>query len=54
MDVFGNWIGPLFIVGALAAITLIFALFIGRWIDAQGNTVVGKPREQRKKRNRGG
>jgi hypothetical protein len=50
MDVFSTWLIPILAVGLLAALTLGFALFIGRWIDAQSNTVVDKPREPRKRK----
>ncbi len=46
----GSWAMPVMAVGALGGATLIFALFVGRWIDAQSNTVIGKPQAGRKKR----
>ena len=49
MEQIGNWLIPVLVVLVLAAGTLVFASYIGRWIDAQGNNVVGKPRERRKK-----
>ena len=51
MDILGSWAIPLLVVGIFALGTLGFALLIGRWIDAQSNTVVDESRE-RKKRNR--
>lgn len=49
MDFFGSWLLPVIVVAMLVGGTLIFALFIGRWIDAQSNSVVDEPREPRKK-----
>ena len=46
----GDWIQPLLAVGALGALTLIVALFVGRWIDAQSNSVVDEPRKGRRER----
>ena len=43
-----NWVIPVMAVGALGVATLLFALLIGRWIDAQSNSVVDEPREGRK------
>lgn len=37
------------VVAALAVATLGFALLIGRWIDAQSNTVVDEPKKPRKR-----
>ena len=45
----GNWLLPILAVVVLAAATLLFALYIGRWIDSQGNSVVSKPRETRRR-----
>lgn len=52
MSEVGNWLLPILAVVMLAAATLLFALYIGRWIDAQGNSVVGKPREGRRRGTR--
>jgi hypothetical protein len=52
MGEFGGWLLPIVAVVMLAAATLLFALYIGRWIDAQGNSVVGKPRERRRRGTR--
>jgi hypothetical protein len=49
MDIFASWALPILVVGALAILTLCFALLIGRWIDAQSNTVVDEPRSKRVK-----
>ena len=49
MDLLASWGLPLLVVGGLAMLTLGFALLIGKWIDAQSNTVVDKPRDERKK-----
>jgi uncharacterized membrane protein len=43
------WLLPVAAVVLLAAVTIAFAIFIGRWIDAQGNSVVDDPRERRKR-----
>ncbi len=51
MPEIGNWLLPLLVVVVLAVATLVFARFIGQWIDAQGNSVVDKPRETRKRRS---
>jgi hypothetical protein len=48
----GNWLFPILAVVVLAAATLLFALYIGRWIDSQGNSVVSKPRERRRRETR--
>jgi small neutral amino acid transporter SnatA (MarC family) len=52
VDQIGNWLIAVAVVLVLAAGTLIFATYVGRWIDAQGNNVVSKPRERRKKNER--
>jgi hypothetical protein len=44
-----GWLLPVAAVVLLAAVTIAFAIFIGRWIDAQGNSVVDDPRERRKR-----
>jgi hypothetical protein len=44
-----GWLLPLIAVVLLAAVTIAFAVFIGRWIDAQGRSVVDDPREPRKR-----
>jgi uncharacterized iron-regulated membrane protein len=49
LEQIGNWLIPVLVVLALAGITLLFATYIGRWIDAQGNDVVTKPRERKNK-----
>ena len=48
MDFLSTWGLPLIVVGGLAAVTLLFAGVIGRWIDAQSNGVVDPPKERRK------
>lgn len=47
MDLFASWALPVLVVGALVVLTLGFALLIGRWIDAQSNSVVDEPRERK-------
>jgi hypothetical protein len=49
-----GWLLPVGAVGLLAAVTIAFAIFIGRWIDAQGNSVVDDPRERRRRDRRSG
>ena len=39
-------VGP----AALALLTLGFAQLIGKWIDAQSNTMLDDPRDSRKRR----
>jgi len=46
----GDWVQALAAVGALGALTLAFALLVGRWIDAQSNSVVDEPRKERRPR----
>ena len=53
MDLLGNWALSILAVAALGAVTLGVALLVGRWIDAQSNSVVDEPREGRKKRPMG-
>jgi hypothetical protein len=48
MGEIGNWLLAIVAVGLLAGATLLFARYIGGWIDSQGNSVVGKPREERR------
>ena len=43
-----NWIVPVLAVGLLGALTLALALLVGKWIDAQSNSVVDEPRKGRK------
>ena len=43
-----SWVVPVLAVGLLGALTLALALFVGRWIDAQSNSVVDEPREGRR------
>jgi hypothetical protein len=52
LDSLAGWALPVLAVGLLALITLLFALFVGKWIDAQSNTVVSKPRAPRPKRSK--
>jgi small neutral amino acid transporter SnatA (MarC family) len=52
LEQIGSWLVPVLVVLALAVITLLFATYIGRWIDAQGNDVVTKPRERKDKNQR--
>lgn len=42
-----SWGIPLAAVGLLGGLTLLFALFIGRWIDSQSASVLDEPRERR-------
>lgn len=49
MDPLAGWLVPVLAVGALGGITLGLALLVGKWIDAQSNNVVDKPREERKR-----
>ena len=49
MDIVASWGLPILVVAVLAALTLGFALLIGKWIDAQSNTVVDEPREGKKR-----
>jgi hypothetical protein len=44
-----GWLMPVLAVGLLGVLTLAFALLIGRWIDAQSNSVVDEPRDKSKK-----
>ena len=44
-----GWLLPVAAVVLLAAVTIAFAVIIGRWIDAQGNSVVDDPRERGKR-----
>ncbi len=44
----GGWPLALLAVVALAGVTVGFALLIGRWIDAQSNSVVDPPRKGRR------
>ncbi|MDQ5824907.1 MAG: hypothetical protein M3441_11985 [Chloroflexota bacterium] len=48
IDALGGWPIALLAVVALAGVTIGFALLIGRWIDAQSNSVVDPPRKGRK------
>ncbi|MFL5733377.1 MAG: hypothetical protein ACJ78Q_09255 [Chloroflexia bacterium] len=52
MDDLSSWVLPVLAVGVLVVVTLVFALFIGRWIDAQSNSVVDEPRKERRSRRR--
>jgi hypothetical protein len=45
----GGWPLAVLAVIALAAATVGFALLIGRWIDAQSNSVLDPPRKGRKR-----
>ena len=47
MELASSWVLPVLAVGGLAVVTLVFAVFIGRWIDAQSNSVVDEPRGER-------
>jgi hypothetical protein len=44
-----GWPLAVLAVIALAAATVSFALLIGRWIDAQSNSVLDPPRKGRKR-----
>lgn len=48
-ELFGSLPLAIVAVVALAAATLGFALLIGRWIDAQSNSVVDAPKKPRKR-----
>jgi len=48
---FDSWLVPVAAVGALGLLTLGFALLIGKWIDAQSNSVVDEPKRERRGRN---
>jgi hypothetical protein len=52
VELVSSWTAPVLAVGALAALTLGFAVLIGRWIDAQSNSVVDAPRERPPKSRR--
>ena len=45
MEILSNWSVPILAVGVLGALTLGVALLVGRWIDAQSNSVVDEPRK---------
>lgn len=49
----GGWPLAVLAVIALAAATVGFALLIGRWIDAQSNSVLDPPRKGRKRESDG-
>lgn len=44
-----NWIVPVLAVGLLGVVTLALAVLVGKWIDAQSNSVVDEPRKERRK-----
>ena len=50
MDFLGSWLQPILAVILLGGLTLAFALFVGRWIDAQSNSVVDEPRKGKRER----
>ena len=50
MELSGDWLLPALAVGLLGILTLAFAFGIGRWIDAQSNSVVDEPRKERNER----
>ncbi len=52
MDMIASWGLPVLVVAVLALLTLGFAVLVGKWIDAQSNTVVDQPRESRKRREK--
>ena len=52
MDSLIGWALPLFAVGLLALVTLLLALLVGKWIDAQSNSVVDEPRAPRTRRSK--
>lgn len=53
MDAFvSSWPFAVIAVIALAVATLGFAALIGRWIDAQSNSVVDAPKQERKSRRK--
>ena len=45
----GDWLIPFLAVVALGGATLGFALFVGRWIDAQGATDAAKNKNDKPK-----
>jgi hypothetical protein len=47
VELSGDWLLPALAVGLLGILTIAFALGIGRWIDAQSNSVVDEPRKER-------
>ncbi len=49
VELFGSLPLAIVAVVALAVATLGFAFLIGRWIDAQSNTVVDEPKKPRKR-----
>jgi hypothetical protein len=49
MDLLGGGMLPVLVVGGLGALTLGFALLIGRWIDTQSNTVIEEPRKRKQR-----
>lgn len=52
MEILTSWGLPILVVAVLALLTLGFAVLIGKWIDAQSNTVIDQPRESRKRREK--
>ncbi len=50
IDFIGSWPLAVVAVVALAAATVGFAVLVGRWIDAQSNSVVTPPRKDKTKR----
>jgi hypothetical protein len=43
-----SWTLPIIVVAALGVATLGFAVLIGRWIDAQSNSVLDEPKEKKR------
>jgi len=52
VELLSSWAIPVLAVGALGGATLALAVLVGRWIDAQSNSVVDEPRQERKRSNR--
>lgn len=50
VDFLSSWGLPLVAVGGLGVLTLVVGLLVGRWIDAQSNSVVEAPRKPRRER----
>ncbi len=49
-----SWAIPVLAVGLLAIVSVGFAVLVGRWIDAQSQSVVDEPRVVRRRPRTGG
>ncbi len=49
-----SWAVPVLAVSLLAIISVGFAVLVGRWIDAQSQSVVDQPRAARRRPRTGG